>query len=100
MSRGDVVIIMGGTNDVEAQSPYRMTLHQAFQTLPPEWKARIVFMTIPERFDINVTKEREDANGLLGRLIQLIVTRERGDIALHDFKGKLHTNCTLRMSCI
>lgn len=74
MSRGDVVIIMGGTNDVEVQSSYRLTLHQAFQTLPLEWKARIVFMTIPERFDINVTKERADANGLVGRLIQLIVT--------------------------
>lgn len=30
----DVVIIMGGTNDVEVQSPYRWILHQAFQTLP------------------------------------------------------------------
>lgn len=47
-------------------------------------------MPIPERFDINVTKKREDANGLLGRLIQLVVNRGRGDIALHDFKGKLH----------
>lgn len=70
LTSNDLVIILRGTNDVYQDSPYLLTLHQAFMALPKTWKARVVFVSIPDRYDTNLITELRDANGLLERLVQ------------------------------
>lgn len=57
MTSQDIVILMGGTNDIGNQSPWLLTLHQSFMALPTKWKTRLVVLSIPYRHDVNLKRE-------------------------------------------
>lgn len=89
MTSQDIVILMGGTNDIGNQSPWLLTLHQSFMALPTKWKTRLVVMSIPDRHDVNLKRELNNANGLLERLVERTILQDRGDISFCNIGTRL-----------
>lgn len=89
LTSNDVVILMGGTNDVGKQAPYLLTLHQAFMELPATWKERVVVVSIPDRYDSQLKRELIEANGLLERLVERTIKQDRGDISFCSLGDRL-----------
>lgn len=88
LSARDLVIIMGGTNDVSKDAPFRFTLAQAFHRLPQSWKPQIAFIGIPDRFDVDLVTPLAEANKFLQSLTVRFSKSHCGSLSFIETSGK------------
>lgn len=87
LSNRDLVIVIGGTNDVEKFAPYPLTLQQAFSSLPESWEAKMIIVPIFDRHDVNLKNELREANLLMDAMVHNVTIRSRGSITRCEIDG-------------
>lgn len=103
MSDRDIIIIIGGSNDVGRFSPYQLSLLKACKSLKGELdkiRPRILFLNIFKSCDINLKEEIKIANSIIKENLQIYskVRRKLTFVGLNEmFERQEFTQHGLRL---
>jgi len=83
----DTMVVIGGTNDVDQGLCRTRDLQMALSQLPSTWKCHLVFLSIPHRYDRNLSRQIQQANATLEARVNALAAECRGPVTWVDDWG-------------
>lgn len=90
-SQDDVVILMGGTNDIEGNTPFQLTIAQSLESFVPiSKKTKVIINCIPQRWDKpELNRDIGQANKFMHNFINKIKNKNSKNISINFLEDKL-----------
>lgn len=90
-SQDDVVILMGGTNDIEGNTPFQLTIAQSLESFVPiSKKTKVIINCIPQRWDKpELNTDIGQANKFMHNFINKIKNKNSKNISINFLEDKL-----------
>jgi hypothetical protein len=89
-TKDDVVILIGGTNDIECSIPYQQTISEALDIfIPLSKKMQLIINCIPQRFDKpEFNRDIQNANKCINNFANKTINKNSNNIRINYLQGR------------